>query len=127
MKPDISAPAANASGPAPRSTTQRRSSSSDKASNASESASQPAAFSALRFSGRLIVTVAIPLSRSGQYHRHDTCSRLSMLRRRRLPAAGGIWRYAARTAMEGGVNELSERRGALLAEPDGLRWEIDAR
>lgn len=28
--------------------------------------------------------------------------------------------------MEGGVNELSERRGALLAEPDGLRWEIDA-
>ena len=24
------------------------------------------------------------------------------------------------------MNELSERRGALLAEPDGLRWEIDA-
>ena len=24
------------------------------------------------------------------------------------------------------MNELSERRGALLAEPDGIRWEIDA-
>ena len=24
------------------------------------------------------------------------------------------------------MNELSERRGALLAEPDGLRWEIEA-
>src|SRR5687768_10449874 len=60
----MSAPAANASSPAPRNTTQRRSSSADTASSARVSAAHIAAVSAFNFPGLESVTVATTPSRA---------------------------------------------------------------
>src|SRR5687768_131059 len=60
----MSAPAANASFPAPRSTTQRKWSSADTASSARVSAAHIAAVSAFNFPGLESVTVATTPSRA---------------------------------------------------------------